>query len=116
MPTYDLEYVKASFEKLTALQAIAYHELIRVDGEGKPVHVQLIQDAIAFARAKKQVYPNVDTAELAVEVMMVKLALRIVPHLKGYSHIQANPKYSYSKQKTIENGQRKTCFQLSTDS
>lgn len=45
---------------------------------------------------------------------MVKLALRIVPHLKGYSHIQTNPKYSYSKQKTIENGQRKTYLYLLT--
>ena len=78
------------------------------------MHAQLIQDAIAFATSKKQAYPNVDTAELAVEVMMVKLALRIVPHLKGYSHIQTNTNYSYSKQKTIENGQRKTRFQSST--
>ena len=72
------------------------------------MHAQLIQDAVSFAAALKQTYPNVDTAELAVEVMMVKLALRIVPHLTGYSHIQANPKYSYSKQKTVENGERKT--------
>ncbi|KAI0100007.1 hypothetical protein F4776DRAFT_649836 [Hypoxylon sp. NC0597] len=38
--------------------------------------------------------------------MMVKLALRIVPYLKGHSHIQTNPKYAYNKRKTIENGKR----------
>ncbi|RYP34182.1 hypothetical protein DL767_004409 [Monosporascus sp. MG133] len=106
--TFDLEVPSklGPFVDCTSNQAIAYHELIRVDGEGKQVHAQLIQDAIAFAAAKKQVYPEVDVAELAVEVMMVKLALRIVPHLTGYSHVQTNPKYSYSKQKTIENAQR----------
>lgn len=39
---------------------------------------------------------------------MVKLALRIVPYLKGYSHIQTNPKYAYDKQKTVENGKRES--------
>lgn len=72
------------------------------------MHEQLIKDAVSFAAAKRQTYPNVDAAELAVEVMMVKLAIRMVPHLTGYSHIQANPKYSYSKQKTVENGERET--------
>ncbi|RYP82589.1 hypothetical protein DL770_005554 [Monosporascus sp. CRB-9-2] len=108
--TFDLEVPSklGPFVDCTSNQAIAYHELIRVDGEGKQVHAQLIQDAIAFAAAKQQDYPEVDAAELAVEVMMVKLALRIVPHLTGYSHIQTNPKYSYSKQKTIENAQRES--------
>ena len=80
------------------------------------MHAQLIQDAVSFAASKKQTYPSVDTAELAAEVMMVKLALRIVPHLKGYSHIQTNPKHSYSKQKTIENGERKSASNHSNHS
>ncbi|KAF3017720.1 hypothetical protein E8E14_003063 [Neopestalotiopsis sp. 37M] len=86
--------------------AIAYHELIREDGQGRQVHAQLIKDAAAYAKSKQSVYPEVDEAEIAVECMMVKLALKIVPHLKGYSHIQTNPKYSYDTQKTIENARR----------
>ncbi|KAI5857401.1 transaldolase [Durotheca rogersii] len=94
------------FVDCTSNQAIAYGELVRLDGDGRPIHAQLIQDAISFASAKESVYPDVNTAELAVEVMMVKLALRIVPYLKGYSHIQTNPKYAYDKRKTVENGKR----------
>ncbi|KAI0827525.1 transaldolase [Hypoxylon sp. FL0890] len=106
--TFDVEVPKklGPFVDCTSNQAIAYHELIRLDGDGKSVHAQLIQDAIDFASSKSSAYPNVTVAELAVETMMVKLALRIVPYLKGYSHIQTNPKYAYNKQKTIENGKR----------
>ncbi|KAI0380312.1 putative transaldolase [Hypomontagnella monticulosa] len=106
--TFDDEVPKnlAPFVDCTSNQAIAYHELIRPCESGKPLHAQLIRDAIDFASSKSSTYPGVDVAELAVEVMMVKLALRIVPYLKGYSHIQTNPKYAYNKQKTIENGKR----------
>ncbi|KAI6082276.1 putative transaldolase [Hypoxylon rubiginosum] len=94
------------FVDCTSNQAIAYHELIRVDADGNQIHAQLIQEAIDFASSKESTYANVTEAELAVDVMMVKLALKIVPYLKGYSHIQTNPKYSYDKQRTIENGKR----------
>ncbi|KAI4862687.1 putative transaldolase [Hypoxylon rubiginosum] len=94
------------FADCTSNQAIAYHELIRPDADGNLIHAQLIQDAVDFASSKNSTYPDVAAAELAVDVMMVKLALKIVPYLKGYSHIQTNPKYAYDKQKTIENGRR----------
>ncbi|KAI0881376.1 transaldolase [Annulohypoxylon maeteangense] len=106
--TFDVEIPKqlSPFVDCTSNQAIAYHELIRIGEDGKALHAQLIQDAIDFASKKSSAYPGVSVAELAVETMMVKLALRIVPYLKGYSHIQTNPKFSYDKQKTIENGKR----------
>ncbi|KAI1499007.1 transaldolase [Biscogniauxia marginata] len=94
------------FVDCTSNQAIAYHELVRVAADGSLVHAQLIKDSIDYAVSKASLYSGVDPAELAVETMMVKLALRIVPYLTGYSHIQTNPKYSYSKQKTVENAQR----------
>jgi len=37
---------------------------------------------------------------------MIKLALRIVPYLTGYSHIQTNPKYSYDVERTVQNARR----------
>ncbi|KAI1800325.1 putative transaldolase [Daldinia bambusicola] len=106
--TFDVEVPKqlGPFVDCTSNQAIAYHELIRLNEYGKPVHAQLIQDAINYASSKRSSYPGVGIEELAVEAMMVKLALRIVPYLKGYSHVQTNPKYSYDKQKTIENAKR----------
>ncbi|KAI0002356.1 putative transaldolase [Xylariaceae sp. FL0662B] len=94
------------FVDCTSNQAIAYHELTRVDGDGKQVYSQLIQDAVDFASSKSSQYPEVSAAELAVDTMAVKLALQIVPYLKGYSHIQTNPKYAYDKRKTIENAKR----------
>ncbi|OTB02704.1 hypothetical protein M426DRAFT_322458 [Hypoxylon sp. CI-4A] len=106
--TLDVEVPKklGPFVDCTSNQAIAYHELIRIDAHEKLVHDQLIRDAIDFASNKSSTYPDVTVAELAVETMMVKLALKIVPYLKGYSHIQTNPKYAYSAQKTIANGKR----------
>ncbi|KAK9769559.1 putative Transaldolase [Seiridium cardinale] len=83
-----------------------YHELIRLDSNGKQVHAELIKASIDFAKSKSNKYDGVAEAEVAVECMMVKLALRIVPHLTGYSHIQTNPKYSYDTQKTIDNARR----------
>lgn len=38
---------------------------------------------------------------------MVNLQLRFVPNLAGYIHVQTNPKYSYSVQKTVKNAERK---------
>ncbi|KAH8193924.1 hypothetical protein TruAng_011912 [Truncatella angustata] len=94
------------FIDCTSNQAIAYHELTRLDGNNTPVHAQLIKESVEYARSKRDAYTNLEGAELAVECMMVKLALRIVPHLSGYSHIQTNPKYSYDIQKTIANARR----------
>jgi transaldolase len=48
----------------------------------------------------------VDVAQIAVEAMMVKLALKIVPYLTGYSHIQTNPRWAYNKSATIANAKR----------
>lgn len=34
---------------------------------------------------------------------MVKLAIKIAPHIHGHVHIQTNPYFSYSTEKTIVN-------------
>lgn len=60
----------------------------------------------------RELYSSVGEAELAVEVMMVKLALRIVPCLTGYSHIQTNPKYSYDVERTVQNARREYFCEL----
>lgn len=90
----------------TSNQAIAYGELARLGADGDAHHAKLISSAVAYAQSHHAQHEGVGLAEFAVEVMMVKLALRIVPYLTGYSHIQTNPMYSYNKEKTIENAER----------
>ncbi|KAH7018480.1 uncharacterized protein B0I36DRAFT_336044 [Microdochium trichocladiopsis] len=127
--TFDVEVAKklGPFVDCTSNQAIAYHELIRITADSLPVngnstnkeekeevrvHEQLIRDSVACAATlpdkggKLFGADVVGAAELAVEVMMVKLALRIVPYLSGYSHVQTNPKYAYDQGKTVENARR----------
>lgn len=94
-------------------QAIAYHELIRVDIDGNRIHDQLIKESIQYGKTKVHLYEGADDTEVAIECMMVKLALRIVPFLTGYSHIQTNPRYSYNTQKTIQNARRKSIIYVS---
>ncbi|KAF9894880.1 hypothetical protein FE257_004501 [Aspergillus nanangensis] len=64
------------FQDCTSNQAIAYGEL------STPKHTELL------------------TAS------MVKLALKIAPHIHGHVHIQTNPYYSYTVEKTIVNALR----------
>ncbi|KAI1324655.1 transaldolase [Xylariaceae sp. FL0255] len=106
--TLDVDVAKGlgPFVDCTSNQAIAYNELSRVNGEKKLVHQRLIKDAIFYATSHNSAYGGMNRWELAVEVMMIKLALRIVPYVTGYSHVQTNPNYAYSKQKTVENGRR----------
>ncbi|KAK8850951.1 transaldolase [Apiospora arundinis] len=106
--TFDHEVARdlGPFVDCTSNQAIAYGELARLDANGSPLHAELISSAVSYAQSHHAQHKGVALAELAVEVMMVKLALRIVPYLTGYSHIQTNPVYSYNKDKTIENAKR----------
>lgn len=43
--------------------------------------------------------------ELAAELLAVGLALRFTPHLNGFIHIQTNPKWCYSTEKTVKNAE-----------
>ncbi|KAK6860667.1 transaldolase [Apiospora arundinis] len=106
--TFDHEVARdlGPFVDCTSNQAIAYGELARLDANGSPLHAELISSAVSYAQSHHAQHKGVALAEFAVEVMMVKLALRIVPYLTGYSHIQTNPVYSYNKDKTIENAKR----------
>ncbi|KAB8218293.1 hypothetical protein BDV33DRAFT_192819 [Aspergillus novoparasiticus] len=88
------------FQDCTSNQAIAYGEL------SKPEHKELITSSVAEARNLLSRFPGLSLEELAVEIAMVKLALRIAPHINGHVHIQTNPYYSYSVEKTTVNALR----------
>ncbi|KAL2833495.1 hypothetical protein BJY01DRAFT_225188 [Aspergillus pseudoustus] len=88
------------FQDCTSNQAIAFGEL------SKPEHANLIRTSVTDAEALSPRFSGVDTFELAVEIAMVKLALKIAPHIRGYVHIQTNPYESYSTEKTVANAFR----------
>lgn len=46
-------------------------------------------------------------ADLLVVAQTVKVAIQITPHLHGKMHIQTNPYYAYSTDKTVANAFRK---------
>lgn len=48
--------------------------------------------------------------ELASELLAVGLALRFIPHLNGFIHIQTNPKWCYSTENTVKNAESKQAY------
>ncbi|KAK0665973.1 putative transaldolase [Cercophora samala] len=94
------------FVDCTSNQAIAYNELSKVDENGKLVYQQLIYESIEVAHWMFGKQSDATLEELAVELMMVNLALLIAPHITGRLHIQTNPKLAYSTAKTIKNAER----------
>lgn len=85
------------FQDCTSNQAIAYGEL------SKPEHLGLIRTSISDAKDLLPRFTGVTLEELAVEIAMVRLALKIAPHIRGHVHVQTNPYHSYSTESTIVN-------------
>lgn len=100
--TMDEEVAKTfgPFQDCTSNQAIAFGEL------SKPKHKELVVTSISEAKNILSRFPGLSLEELAIEIAMVKLALRIAPHIRGHVHIQTNPYYSYSVEKTTVNALR----------
>ncbi|ROW14211.1 hypothetical protein VPNG_04325 [Cytospora leucostoma] len=84
----------------------AFFELIKSGHDGTELHEKLIKESIRDAHWMLSQQPDSTLEELAVEFMMVRLALEMIPSLSGYSHIQTNPRWSYNSQKTIKNAER----------
>ncbi|PWY96351.1 transaldolase [Aspergillus sclerotioniger CBS 115572] len=100
--TLDEEVAKTlgPFQDCTSNQAIAYNELC------KPKHTELIQASLAKSQSIIQDFPGLTVEELAIEIAMLSLSVKIAPHITGYIHVQTNPYYSYSTQKTVQNALR----------
>ncbi|KAL2174831.1 uncharacterized protein P884DRAFT_279767 [Thermothelomyces heterothallicus CBS 202.75] len=94
------------FVDCTSNQAIAFAELSKVGSDGKPLHRQLIADSLKVAHWQFGKQKDATLEELAVELMMVNLSLRMAPHTTGYVHVQTNPKLAYSAEKTAKNAER----------
>lgn len=100
--TLDAQVTKTygPFQDCTSNQAIAFGEL------SKPENAGLILESMSEAGALLSRFEGVSVFSLAVEIAMVKLALKIAPHITGHIHIQTDPYYSYSTEKTIVNALR----------
>lgn len=77
----------------------------------KPEHQHLIRECTALASeltttTTRPEFAAVPTAELAVEIIMVKLVLRLLPYVTARIHIQTNPLYCHSTADTISNARR----------
>ncbi|AEO68193.1 uncharacterized protein THITE_2051797 [Thermothielavioides terrestris NRRL 8126] len=94
------------FSDCTSNQAIAFAELSKIDSDGKPLYQELIVESLQVAHWLFGKQTEATLEELAVELMMVGLSLRMAPHTTGYLHVQTNPKLAYSAQKTIKNAER----------
>jgi transaldolase len=103
--------------------------LSRTDSNGELVYKKLVQDSIQTAHWMFGRQSDATLEELAVELMvctccchafdlqtladvtfsatfkMVGLMSQFAPSLTGYMHVQTNPKWSYSTEKTIKNAE-----------
>ncbi|KAJ5342949.1 uncharacterized protein N7506_002773 [Penicillium brevicompactum] len=100
--TMDEEVAKTlgPFQDSTSNQAIAFGEL------SKPARGELIAASLADAKALHPKYSSISIEELAVEIAMVRMAVGMAQHIRGLVHVQTNPYYSYSTEKTVVNALR----------
>ncbi|KAH8702264.1 putative transaldolase [Talaromyces proteolyticus] len=96
------------FQDCTSNQAIAFAEL------SKPERKELLAESHfkastllrAMAETREPRFVGIELDELAVEIATVKLAIQVTPYLRGRVHVQTNPYYAYSTEKTIANAFR----------
>ncbi|KAJ5689385.1 hypothetical protein N7462_003777 [Penicillium macrosclerotiorum] len=81
-------------------QAIAFGEL------SKPAQATVITTSLSDAEKLHSEYPSISVGELAVEIAMVRLAVTMASQIQGRVHVQTNPYYSYSAEKTVVNALR----------
>ncbi|KAK3485571.1 uncharacterized protein B0T23DRAFT_326714 [Neurospora hispaniola] len=87
-------------------KAIVLAEITKLDANGKLIYQTLIDEIIPIAHWMFGNQTDATVEELASELLAVGLALRFIPHLNGFIHIQTNPKWCYSTEKTVKNAER----------
>ncbi|KAK3317778.1 hypothetical protein B0T19DRAFT_435560 [Cercophora scortea] len=94
------------FADCTSNQAIVFSELSRANSDGTPFHSKLIHESYVTAHWMFAKQSDATLYELVVEIATVGLSLRFAPYLSGFCHVQTNPKWCFSTQKTIKNAER----------
>ncbi|KAJ5741349.1 hypothetical protein N7533_010758 [Penicillium manginii] len=100
--TADIEVARSlgPFQHSTSNQAIILGELL------KPSSAEIVASAKVDAKVLHPKFSSISVEELAVEIGIVRLAVRMSGHVKGTVLVQTNPYYSYSQEKTIVNALR----------
>ncbi|KAL8736145.1 MAG: hypothetical protein Q9181_002510 [Wetmoreana brouardii] len=88
------------FADCTSNQTIAHGEL------QKSHHQSLLRQCVGEAERILEDFHGVGLNELAVEISMIRLSLRIAPHISGYVHTQTNPIKAYDTEATVANALR----------
>ncbi|KAH6668145.1 transaldolase [Plectosphaerella plurivora] len=107
--TLDVQVAKdlGPFRDVTSNQAIALGELQKTGDDGKPYYQELLHSAVRDAKEwLHPLYTDIDPVILATEVMMVRLSIQFAPYVTHYLHIQTNPQWAYSTNKTVRNAER----------
>lgn len=99
------------FLDCTSNQWEAYNQL------SKPCNAAVLNECLENARELHGEITSVSVEELAVEISMIKLSLRVVPFITGSIHVMCNPLYSWDSDKVYETGHRfhKLCHRLDPD-
>ncbi|KAF4506950.1 hypothetical protein G6O67_005631 [Ophiocordyceps sinensis] len=97
------------FVDCTSNQWEAYSQLS--NGE----NAALVRESVDLARRLE--LADVSVKELAVEIAMIRLSLRVAPLISGSIHVMCNPLYSWDTEQVFETGHRfhKLCRILDPD-
>ncbi|KAG6816136.1 hypothetical protein H0H87_008370 [Tephrocybe sp. NHM501043] len=104
-PAAARRHEQYTFTDMTSNQAIVYNQATH------PENKSLVLDAIEYMR---NIYPTPavnaletgDRLREALDVMTVRMAHLVYPHLMGKVHAQTSPSVSYDAQKTITHARR----------
>ncbi|KJZ75321.1 hypothetical protein HIM_05247 [Hirsutella minnesotensis 3608] len=97
-----------SFADCTSNQWEAYSQL------SDAANSDIVQESLDLAKRVHTEYQNLSIQELAVEVAMIRLSLRMIPLISGSIHVMCNPFYAWDTEQVYQTGHRfhKICRQL----
>ncbi|GLB39320.1 putative transaldolase/Fructose-6-phosphate aldolase [Lyophyllum shimeji] len=101
-PAAALRHESGTFADMTSNQAIVYAQAIKPENEG------LVREAVEYVRASNSGAPAEPAKYLreVVDVVTVRLAKLVYPHLKGKVHAQTSPVFAYDTAQTILHARR----------
>ncbi|RCI16259.1 hypothetical protein L249_3182 [Ophiocordyceps polyrhachis-furcata BCC 54312] len=71
-----------------------------------PANAFLVEESVVLARQLQLQMVELSVEELAVEIAMIKLALRVAPLVYGSLHVMCNPLYSWDTNDVYQTGHR----------
>ena len=68
--------------------------------------VATVRESVVLAEKWLSEYPGIPSEELAFEIGMVRVGLKVIPLILGNVHIMANPSEAYNYQYVVDNARR----------